>query len=166
MTSNVEGTGDRGDTVSVKRGFARNFLIPNKMAAYNTEANREKYSDIIRAKEFTSEATAKAKKSAREQYEALQQAMEHLARSNGGSIDLILSSKSTEDGNLYGSVSAADIAAKLRSDEICGTDTGSALGSLTAADVKLDAGEVIKTVGSGYSASIAGQKVNITVNAE
>ncbi|TMW62845.1 hypothetical protein Poli38472_005463 [Pythium oligandrum] len=43
LKEDVANLGYRGDEVSVKAGFARNFLYPQKLAVYATEANRVKY---------------------------------------------------------------------------------------------------------------------------
>ncbi|KAJ0412884.1 hypothetical protein ATCC90586_002514 [Pythium insidiosum] len=43
LKEDVANLGYRGDEVSVKAGFARNFLYPQKLAVYATEANRVKF---------------------------------------------------------------------------------------------------------------------------
>ncbi|OWZ17097.1 Transmembrane protein [Phytophthora megakarya] len=43
LKEDVPKLGFRGDEVSVKAGYARNFLYPEKLAVYATDANREKY---------------------------------------------------------------------------------------------------------------------------
>ncbi|GMF47456.1 unnamed protein product [Phytophthora fragariaefolia] len=43
LKEDVGKLGFRGDEVSVKAGYARNFLYPEKLAVYATDANREKY---------------------------------------------------------------------------------------------------------------------------
>ncbi|KUF67219.1 50S ribosomal protein L9 [Phytophthora nicotianae] len=43
LKEDVSNLGFRGDEVSVKAGYARNFLYPEKLAVYATDANREKY---------------------------------------------------------------------------------------------------------------------------
>ncbi|GMF26769.1 unnamed protein product [Phytophthora lilii] len=43
LKEDVPKLGFRGDEVSVKAGFARNYLYPEKLAVYATDANREKY---------------------------------------------------------------------------------------------------------------------------
>ncbi|KAL7694702.1 putative ribosomal protein L9 [Plasmopara halstedii] len=43
LKEDVPKLGNRGDEVSVKAGYARNFLYPEKLAVYATSANREKY---------------------------------------------------------------------------------------------------------------------------
>ena len=50
MVDTVDGTGLSGEIIRVKRGFARNFLIPNKKAAYLTQDNRERYSEIMESR--------------------------------------------------------------------------------------------------------------------
>ncbi|KAJ1420374.1 ribosomal protein L9, N-terminal domain-containing protein [Ochromonadaceae sp. CCMP2298] len=42
LTQAFENRGEKGDVIEVKRGFARNFLIPRKYAVYATHANRLK----------------------------------------------------------------------------------------------------------------------------
>ncbi|KAI9987683.1 hypothetical protein PInf_023727 [Phytophthora infestans] len=43
LKEDVPKLGFRGDEVSVKAGYARNFLYPEKLAVYATNANREKF---------------------------------------------------------------------------------------------------------------------------
>ena len=46
LTTNIKKLGKVGDLVSVKDGFARNFLFPNKMALRNNKKNLEYYENI------------------------------------------------------------------------------------------------------------------------
>ena len=46
LTTNIKKIGKIGDTVSVKPGFARNFLFPNKMALRENKKNAEYYDKI------------------------------------------------------------------------------------------------------------------------
>jgi len=46
LTTNIKKLGKIGEIVSVKDGFARNFLFPNKMALRNTKKNSEYYDNI------------------------------------------------------------------------------------------------------------------------
>ena len=41
LTTNIKKIGKIGDKVSVKPGFARNFLFPNKMALRENKKNAE-----------------------------------------------------------------------------------------------------------------------------
>lgn len=43
LKQDVANLGFRGEEVSVKAGYARNFLYPEKLAVYATPANREKF---------------------------------------------------------------------------------------------------------------------------
>jgi large subunit ribosomal protein L9 len=47
LLENHEKKGAAGDIVEVKRGYARNFLIPRKIAAYATKENQTRYADLI-----------------------------------------------------------------------------------------------------------------------
>eukprot|EP01033_Poteriospumella_lacustris_P008156 gene8156-5872_t len=47
LLEKVGTVGQAGSVVSVKRGYARNFLIPRKMAAYATFENRAKHAALI-----------------------------------------------------------------------------------------------------------------------
>ena len=43
LTSDNDDLGTKGSEISVKAGFARNYLVPQKIAVYATEYNRLKY---------------------------------------------------------------------------------------------------------------------------
>jgi len=54
LTTNIKKLGKVGDLVTVKDGFARNFLFPNKMALRNSKTNHEYFEKIkeeVNAKE-------------------------------------------------------------------------------------------------------------------
>ena len=46
LTTTVKKLGAIGDTVTVKPGYARNFLFPNKMALRDNKKNAEYYDKI------------------------------------------------------------------------------------------------------------------------
>ena len=46
LTTNIKKLGKVGEQISVKDGFARNFLFPNKMALRDTKINLEHYEKI------------------------------------------------------------------------------------------------------------------------
>ena len=46
LTTTIKKLGKIGDSVSVKPGFARNYLFPNNMALRNTEKNSNHYENI------------------------------------------------------------------------------------------------------------------------
>lgn len=47
LTQDKEGVGSLGEEISVKAGFARNYLVPQKIAVYATDFNKMKYKDIL-----------------------------------------------------------------------------------------------------------------------
>lgn len=98
LRENVDKLGRAGEIVSVKDGFARNYLIPRGLAYPATEANRRRFE-------------AEAQKQASRRAEARANA-EELAR-RLGEVSLTFAMKTGEGDRLFGSVTAADIAEKL-----------------------------------------------------
>jgi large subunit ribosomal protein L9 len=90
--------GNRGDLVKVADGYARNFLLPRKLALQATSANKAVVDQMKNAAARRS-ATEKA------QAEALALKLEPVV--------LDFTRKSGEAGHLFGSVTSADIAAAL-----------------------------------------------------
>ncbi len=90
--------GDLGDVVKVKQGYARNYLIPTKMARRATEAA---------IKEFEGRR-AELEKAAAAKLTAAQALGEQLA---GKTVRV--AQKAGVDGRLFGSVTNADIAEAL-----------------------------------------------------
>lgn len=101
LLERVEKLGNIGDVVSVKPGYARNFLLPRGKALRANEANRAKFE----AQRATIEAdNAKRRETAQKEAKGLE----------GASIVLIRQASNT--GQLYGSVSARDLAEALEAD--------------------------------------------------
>ena len=98
LLEKVANLGNLGDVVKVKDGYARNFLIPQKLARRATEANKAEFE----AKRAELEKAASAKLA------DMQKQGEKLA---GTSVKL--SQKAGVDGRLFGSVTNADIADAL-----------------------------------------------------
>ena len=94
LLERVEKLGAIGDVVTVKNGFARNYLLPNKKALRANEANRKVF-EANRAKieEDNASRRTDAEKSAKDV--------------DGKTVQLIRQASNT--GQLYGSVSARDI---------------------------------------------------------
>jgi large subunit ribosomal protein L9 len=95
LLERVEHLGQMGDVVHVKPGYARNYLLPRGKAVRATEANRKRFEEQRAQLEATnlerrSEAEAVATKLA--------------------GLVVILIRQAGESGQLYGSVSARDIA--------------------------------------------------------
>ncbi|ODU09193.1 MAG: 50S ribosomal protein L9 [Rubrivivax sp. SCN 71-131] len=90
--------GNLGDVVKVKEGYARNFLIPQRLARRATEAAIQEFQ--ARRAELEQAAAAKLA--------AAQALGEQLAGKN-----VRIAQKAGVDGRLFGSVTNADIAAAL-----------------------------------------------------
>jgi large subunit ribosomal protein L9 len=101
LLERVDRLGGIGDTVQVKDGFARNFLLPNQKALRATEANQK----IFDAERATIEARNAENKSAAEK------AGEKLDGST-----YILIRQAGETGQLYGSVAARDVAEAIQAE--------------------------------------------------
>jgi len=98
LQEDVEKLGTRGQVVEVKEGYARNFLLPRKLALEASAGNMKRL-ERMRA--------AFAKKSAVEIADA-QKLAELLA-----SVSLELTRKAGESEQLFGSVTSADISEAL-----------------------------------------------------
>ena len=98
LLERVENLGFMGDEVAVKPGYARNFLLPQKKALRATQANRE----YFQAKRAELEAR---------NAERRQEAEEAAKRIDGMVVSMIR--QAGETGQLYGSVTARDIADQL-----------------------------------------------------
>jgi large subunit ribosomal protein L9 len=103
LLERVEKLGGIGDVVSVKPGFARNYLLPRKKALRANEANRK----VFEANRAQIEADNAARRSDAEQ----------ASKSvDGKSVTLIRQASNT--GQLYGSVSVRDIVEALEAEGV------------------------------------------------
>jgi large subunit ribosomal protein L9 len=118
----VEGVARAGDIKNVADGYARNFLLPRKLAAVATTSTMQ-------------QAEARAKAIAKEQ-EKLDDAARAVAAQLSGS-PLVISARAGEQGRLFGSVTSSDIAQAMNA---------RAGGSLEHRQIVLEA--PIKEVGS------------------
>jgi large subunit ribosomal protein L9 len=100
LQEDIEKLGHRGDVVTVKPGYARNFLLPRKLAV-EASAGNLKAIEKIRG--------SLAKKTATEMEAAQKQA----AALNG--VELSFTRKTGENDQLFGSVTTGDIAEGLES---------------------------------------------------
>lgn len=99
LKQSIEHLGRVGDVVKVKNGYARNYLLPRGMAVMVTKAN---VAEIERAR-----ALALAEEQAR--VDTLKQLAQKLTETS-----VTIEGRANEEGHLFGSVSAAQIAASLR----------------------------------------------------
>jgi len=121
LQEDVEKLGNRGQVVEVAEGYARNFLLPRKLALEASAGNMKRL-EKMRA--------AFAKKEATEKGDA-QKLAELLA-----SVSLEVARKSGENDQLFGSVTSADISDAL------------AAQGYTIDKRKIQLAEAIKTIGN------------------
>jgi len=98
LREDIDKLGHRGQVVKVAPGYARNFLLPKKLAVIATEGNKkiveqERQAHLRREAKFQSEAQDLAKIMA--------------------PVEVTISQKAGENDQLFGSVTTADIAAAL-----------------------------------------------------
>ena len=98
LKEDVANLGHRGDVVKVADGYGRNFLLPRKLALQATLANKAVIEQM---------KSASARRSATEKAQA-EEVVAKLAP-----VALSFTRKSGENGQLFGSVTSADIAAAL-----------------------------------------------------
>ena len=94
LLENVKRVGSIGETIDVKRGFARNFLIANKKALY---ASKENIKEVEKIKSELSKKDNEKKKEATQIAEKI----------NGK--EYLVKKLSTENNELYGSVKPTEI---------------------------------------------------------
>ncbi|GMV04778.1 MAG: 50S ribosomal protein L9 [Gemmatimonadota bacterium] len=91
----VENLGDAGDVVSVKAGYARNYLLPQGLAYEASAANMRRLEEEQKRAE---------ERSRRDYLEARRRAAQFAG------MALAFKARAGEDGKLFGSVTNADIA--------------------------------------------------------
>jgi large subunit ribosomal protein L9 len=98
LREDVQSLGKAGQLVKVKPGYARNFLLPRGLAFEATAGNK---------KRIEAEAKARATKASAEK------AVSEQLAARLGSITLAMRGKAGEEGKLFGSITAQDIADAL-----------------------------------------------------
>lgn len=99
LQEDVEKLGNRGDVVTVKPGYARNFLLPHKLAIEATPGNMKA---LERIRGALSKKTATELDAATKQAELL------------SGVSLKFTRKTGENDQMFGSVTTADIADGLK----------------------------------------------------
>src|SRR4051812_285701 len=99
LREHVEHLGQRGDVVKVAHGYARNYLLPRKLALAVTDNNKRQ---IAREKQAADARDMEEKSAA----EAVAQRI--------GQLEIEIARRVGENNILYGSVTTADIAQALQ----------------------------------------------------
>jgi large subunit ribosomal protein L9 len=129
--------GHIGDEVTVKDGFARNYLLPQQKALRATEANRAKFE--------------KDRASIEQRNQERREAAAGIATGLNGKTVVIIR-QAGETGQLYGSVSSRDVAEALSAE------------GFSVARSQVDLANPIKTVGVHVVHLRLHAEVDVTVN--
>src|SRR5688500_7357123 len=107
LRQNVPNLGEAGDLVTVKPGFARNYLLPRGLAFEATAGNIRRLED---EKQRAEERSKRDYLEARRQAAALE------------AVSLTFNARAGEESKLFGSITTADIAEKLNAEAKLGFD--------------------------------------------
>lgn len=121
LLDNVKGVGKKDEIINANDGYARNFLLPKKLAVEANNSNLSKLKAKQDSKVFKKEED---KKAALELKEKLSK------------ITLKISVKAGENGKIFGGVTSKEISERLKTDYKIDLDKK-----------KIDLRETIKTVG-------------------
>lgn len=103
LTQPVEHLGRGGDVVKVANGYARNYLLPRKLAVLVTAGNKRQ---IDHMKKLAAQKEAEEKSAA----DALAQQI--------GKLEVVIRRRVGETDTLYGSVTSADIAEAMAAQHV------------------------------------------------
>ncbi len=99
LLEELEGRGSFGDIISVKDGFANNYLIPRKLALPATEGNVKHIKSIL---------SQKARK-----LEKIRAQAQDIAKKLDG-VEITIKKPVGQNGKLFGSITTSDIAKALQ----------------------------------------------------
>jgi large subunit ribosomal protein L9 len=103
LKNDVENLGFTDDVVTVKNGYARNFLIPQGLAILATPSAKKMLAETLKQRAYKEQKLVDdAKKIA----------------SKLGTLEIKLAAKAGEGDKLFGSISSADVAAALENEGI------------------------------------------------
>lgn len=122
LNQDVKSLGVKGDVVEVSDGYARNYLLPKKLAVEATAGNLKELENL-------------KQKQARQKEQELQKAKEIAKAIEGKTIKAI--TKAGENGKLFGSITSKEIAELLEKNF-----------GITVDKRKVEIKEAIKTLGS------------------
>ncbi|KAB2891529.1 MAG: 50S ribosomal protein L9 [Desulfobulbaceae bacterium] len=139
LKETISTLGQEGDIVTVKPGYGRNYLLPQRKAVLATPANKA----ILEQNKAEIEARRASER----------QAAEELSKKISG-IEIVIEQLAGDDGRLFGSVTSTDIAAKL------------AEGNIDIDKKHIMLADPIKTIGTSTVAVKVGFQMttDITVN--
>ena len=138
FNTDVRGQGKKGELKEVSDGYARNYLLPRKLAAEATadNINALKQKEKARARQIELEKA---------------QAAENAKKLEG--VQVIVRAKAGEKGKLFGAVTSAEISKALREQFDIDIEKN-----------KIVRGEPIKTFGAYSVKAKFGYEINGTIN--
>ncbi len=98
LNQDIKGQGKKGQLVEVSDGYARNYLLPRKLAQEATNSN-------INVMNGKNDAEAHRLQVALEEAQAQKEKMEQ--------IEVVLTAKAGDNGKLFGSITSKDVAEAL-----------------------------------------------------
>lgn len=140
LKQDVDRLGSKNDTVDVKAGFARNFLIPQGMAVVATPSAKKVVAEVI-------------KQQSHKAVKALDEAKKLQTKLEGLSIKI--GAKAGESGKIFGSVNSIQIAEAMQAGGISVDRKNIAIGN-----------ESIKELGSYEAIVKLHKEVKVTINFE
>lgn len=140
LQQDVKGQGKKGQLVNVSDGYARNFLLPKKLAVIASAENIN---------------TMKLQEKARKAQEAAEKAEAEETAKKLETLKVDLKARAGEDGRLFGAVTAKEISECLQEQH-----------GLNIAKTKLVLGEPIKACGTYQIKAKLGYEVVGTVTIE
>jgi len=99
LKEDIQSLGSKNDLVTVKNGYARNYLIPKGLAVLATESAKKMHEENSRQRAHKEE---KLKEVAEEQAKKLE------------NINIVIGAKTSSKGKIFGSVNTIQIAEKLK----------------------------------------------------
>lgn len=98
LLEDLKGVGQKGATINVKPGFARNYLLPNRLAILTGSNAANRYKELERQRQVQDQKLEAAAK-------------EEAARFEGFEVNI--AAQANEEDHLFGSVTSADVAEAL-----------------------------------------------------
>lgn len=98
LLEDLQGVGAKGATVHVKPGFARNYLLPRRLAIATGTKSANLYQELVRQRDVQDQ-------------KLIAQAREAAAKLEG--VEINLPAAANEEDTLFGSITGADIAEAL-----------------------------------------------------
>jgi large subunit ribosomal protein L9 len=98
LLEDLTGVGSKGATVNVKPGFARNFLLPRKLAIASGSRSANLYQELERQNQL-------------QKHKLVEQARAEAAKLDG--VEINVPAQANEEDTLFGSVTSMDVADAL-----------------------------------------------------